>query len=41
MSASGREVTVFKSVGIATQDVAAAVRALNTAAHMGIGVEFG
>lgn len=40
-SPAGTDITVFKSVGIAAQDVAAAVRALNTASHMGIGVEFG
>ncbi len=33
--------TVFKSVGIASQDVAAAVTALRNAARLGIGVEFG
>ena len=33
--------TVFKSVGIASQDVAAAVMALRNAARLGIGVEFG
>lgn len=33
--------TVFKSVGIASQDVAAAVTALRNAARLGIGAEFG
>ena len=34
-----REVTVFKSVGIAPQDVAAAVAALDAATEQGVGVE--
>ncbi len=33
------DVTMFKSVGIASQDVAAAVRALQRAAELGLGVE--
>jgi ornithine cyclodeaminase len=33
--------TVFKSVGLASQDVAAAVSALRTAERLGIGAEFG
>lgn len=37
----GQEVTVFKSVGIAAQDVAAASRALANATLAGIGVELG
>jgi ornithine cyclodeaminase len=37
----GESTTVFKSVGIASQDVAAAVAALRNAARLGIGVEFG
>lgn len=36
--AIGEDVTVFKSVGIAAQDVAAAARALSNAAHNDIGV---
>ena len=35
--AIGEDVTVFKSVGIAAQDVAAAHRALVNAAEVGIG----
>jgi ornithine cyclodeaminase len=35
------QTTVFKSVGIASQDVAAAVTALRNAARLGLGVEFG
>jgi alanine dehydrogenase len=35
----GEDVTVFKSVGIAAQDVTAAHRALMNAEHQGIGVE--
>lgn len=34
----GRQPTVFKSVGIASQDIAAAGRALHNAAELGIGV---
>jgi alanine dehydrogenase len=37
--AVGEDVTVFKSVGVAAQDVAAAGRALNNAERDGIGVE--
>lgn len=37
----GEDVTVFKSVGVAAQDVAAAQRALENAATMSIGVELG
>jgi ornithine cyclodeaminase/alanine dehydrogenase-like protein (mu-crystallin family) len=37
----GDGTTVFKSVGIASQDVAAAVVALRNAARLGLGVEFG
>jgi ornithine cyclodeaminase len=37
----GAEVTVFKSVGIAAQDVAAATRALAEAEASGLGVELG
>ncbi|MEX1126369.1 MAG: ornithine cyclodeaminase family protein [Acidimicrobiia bacterium] len=33
----GEDVTVFKSVGVAAQDVAAGYRALMNAAHMGLG----
>lgn len=36
-----REVTVFKSVGIASQDVAAAVVALRTADEQGLGIHLG
>lgn len=36
--AIGEDVTVFKSVGIAAQDVAAAARALDTASRAGLGV---
>jgi len=36
---AGHEVTVFKSVGIASQDVAAAVAALDAAVRLGLGVE--
>lgn len=35
----GEDVTVFKSVGIASQDVAAAVAALEEAGRLGLGVE--
>ena len=35
----GEDVTVFKSVGLATQDVAAAQRSLENAALSGIGTE--
>lgn len=37
--AIGEDVTVFKSVGIATQDVAAASRALANAERLGLGVD--
>jgi alanine dehydrogenase len=37
--ASAREITFFKSVGVAVQDVAAASRALQAAERMGLGVE--
>ncbi len=37
----GEDVTVFKSVGVAAQDVAAAVRALANARRDGLGVELG
>jgi ornithine cyclodeaminase len=37
----GEDVTVFKSVGIAVQDVAAASRALANAARLGVGVDLG
>jgi ornithine cyclodeaminase len=37
----GEDVTVFKSVGIAAQDVAAAGKALATAARLGIGLDLG
>jgi ornithine cyclodeaminase len=37
----GEDVTVFKSVGIAAQDVAAASRALANAARLGVGVDLG
>ena len=37
----GEDVTVFKSVGVAAQDVAGAQRALANAAEMGIGTELG
>ena len=37
----GDGTTVFKSVGIASQDVAAAVVALRNAARLGLGIEFG
>jgi ornithine cyclodeaminase len=36
---AGRGATVFKSVGIASQDVAAAAQALERAAELGIGIE--
>jgi ornithine cyclodeaminase len=37
----GEDVTIFKSVGVAAQDVAAAGRALSNASRFGIGVELG
>ena len=37
----GEDVTVFKSVGVAAQDVASAQRALENAALMGIGADLG
>lgn len=37
----GEDVTVFKSVGVAAQDVAAAGRALTNAARIGVGVDLG
>jgi ornithine cyclodeaminase len=37
----GNDVTVFKSVGIAAQDVAAARRALANAQRDGIGIDLG
>ena len=39
--AIGEDITVFKSVGIATQDVAAASRALANAQQHGLGVDLG
>ena len=36
---SDEEVTVFKSVGIAVQDIATAIRAYELAKEKGIGVE--
>ena len=37
----GEDVTLFKSVGIASQDVAAATVALQRAAHLGLGLRLG
>jgi ornithine cyclodeaminase len=37
----GEDVTVFKSVGVAAQDVAAAGMALSNAGHSGLGVDLG
>jgi ornithine cyclodeaminase len=37
----GQDVTIFKSVGIASQDVAAGVAALEAANRLGLGVELG
>jgi alanine dehydrogenase len=39
--AIGEDVTLFKSVGIATQDVAAGYAALQNAQHLGLGVHVG